>query len=71
MAVTETVHNSPSSLEATESGLRRLSQTLADAPLVFDLEGADEAAPSRPNSAIRSRTTSSLACGGSTHLYWR
>ncbi|MBT8239616.1 MAG: ABC transporter, partial [Acidimicrobiia bacterium] len=41
--MTETVHNSLSSLDATESGLRRLSQTLADAPLVYDLEGAEAA----------------------------
>ncbi len=41
--MTETVDNSPSSLAATEAGLRRLSQALAEAPLVFDLEGADEA----------------------------
>jgi hypothetical protein len=41
--VTETVHNSLSYLDATESRLRRLSQTLADAPLVFELEGAEAA----------------------------
>ncbi len=30
-------------LDSTEAGLRRLSQTLADAPVVYDLDGADEA----------------------------
>ncbi len=37
--MSETANN----LDATEAGLRRLSQTLADAPLVFDLDGADDA----------------------------
>ncbi len=41
--MTETVHNSQGSLDETESLLRRLSQTMADAPLFFDLEGADQA----------------------------